>query len=102
MVDLCLFLLPAEVVKVGGLSCVYSIRNEAARMGGLGFHHWNFDLGPNGEWLITNWDTKLQHNMTQILLEFAQDVPTLAAAEDDRVWKCFKKTHEVPDLFRPV
>jgi len=95
-------LLPAEVVKVGGLSCVFSIRNEAAHMGGKGFHHWNLDLGSNGDWIITNWDTKLQHNMTQILSEFAQDVPTFGAAEDGQLWKCFKKTHDVPDLFSQI
>lgn len=96
------FIESLRVVKVGGLSCVFSIRNEAAHMGGKGFHHWNLDLGSNGDWIITNWDTKLQHNMTQILSEFAQDVPTFGAAEDGQLWKCFKKTHDVPDLFSQI
>ena len=89
--------LNSEAVRIGGLSCVYSVRNVAAHMNGAGFHHWDFDESPDDEWVVTNWDTKEKHNLDKLLQGFARQIYTEKEANTARMWKCYNKTHEVPD-----
>lgn len=84
-----------KTVRVGGISCVYTLLNEASSMGGAGFHQWDFKINESSEWIIENFKSKAQHNVDNIIRPYASRIPILFEAEGHEVF-CYKKIDQVP------
>ena len=67
-----------RVTRVGGISCIYSVKNEAEHQGATGFHQWNFDVDIKGHWIIKGtgeYATK-QVDVTRSVSHFAKQIDT--------------------------
>ena len=84
-----------RTVRVGGLSCVYTMLNEATKMGGVGFHQWDFKSNESSKWIIENFQTKAQFNVDDIVLNYAVRIPTHDVSEGQDLF-CYKKIGQVP------
>jgi len=89
------FLESLRTVRVGGISCVYTLINEATNMGGVGFHQWDFKLNASGEWIIENFKTKIQTNVDNALSVFTQRLYTPLNYTTTQHFICYQKTGEV-------
>eukprot|EP00518_Triparma_eleuthera_P016691 CAMPEP_0197554170 /NCGR_PEP_ID=MMETSP1320-20131121/10762_1 /TAXON_ID=91990 /ORGANISM="Bolidomonas sp., Strain RCC2347" /LENGTH=313 /DNA_ID=CAMNT_0043115027 /DNA_START=252 /DNA_END=1193 /DNA_ORIENTATION=+ len=102
------FIEAIRTTKIGGISCVYSIKNEALHMGGQGFHQWNFDQrSSDRHWIIGNIQLSDEIDVDDIVAPFAKqiDLQTVNAKEnnlglyavpDHQMFVCYEKTGEVP------
>ena len=87
-----------RVTRIGGLSCVHSMKQEATRMANQGFHQWNFDVNADGAWVMINSNTKLMSNIDQLFAGILKPLD-LARAEvidvgETQFLKCYRKlTH---------
>lgn len=87
-----------RVTRIGGLACVHSMKQEATRMANKGFHQWNFDVNPDGAWVMINSNTKFMSNIDQLFDGILKPLD-LARAEvidvdEAQFLKCYRKlTH---------
>lgn len=93
-----------RATHVGGISCVYSMKNEAKRNSGHGFHQWNFDVHQDsGHWLVENFQTSSVRDMDELVALFARRVDLThinsisPKVPEKQMFVCYQKTAEVPD-----
>lgn len=100
------FLEALKATAIGGISCVYSIRNEAAGMNGVGFHRWNFDINQQGHWIISNIESSdAAINVDQLISSFATKVETRDVAPpmgQNQMFVCYQKTSQVPKFMEKI
>ena len=84
-----------RVTRVGGLACVFSMKNEATRMANQGFHQWDFTIDANGAWLVTSSLSKASSNVDTLFagvllpLDLAQAQVT--DVDEAQFLKCYRK-----------
>ena len=83
-----------RTVRVGGISCVYTMANEATKMSGIGFHQWDFELNASGEWIVKNFKTKVQSNVDKTISTFAKRLSTPLTITA-QYFICYQKTGKV-------
>jgi len=88
------FMESLKTVRVGGISCVYTLLNEASSMGGAGFHQWNFKTNESSEWIIENFKSKAQHNVDNTIRPYASRIPMHVDAKGQDLF-CYKKIDQV-------
>ena len=86
------FLESLKAVRVGGISCVFTLEREAEHMQGAGFHQWNFYLNNSSEWIVENFETKAKSNVDNIIHAFAKRLPTPRTTQP---FICYQKIDKV-------
>ena len=92
-----------NVTKSGGLVCIHSMRNEAHRQGGVGFHKWNFDI-VDDKWIITNVNEASSQTVENIFInikkvdtiygKYDEDFKYLHvfSESDEQFLRCYRRT----------
>lgn len=90
--------------NVGGISCVYSMKNEAKKNQRRGFHQWNFDVHQDsGHWLVENFQTSSVQDMNELVAPFARPVDLThinsisPEVPEQHMFVCYQKTADVPE-----
>lgn len=89
------FLESLMTVRIGGISCVYTMIDEASQMNGAGFHQWNFRLNASRMWLIENHQTKAKKVVDSSIESFAKRLATPDPSDSNQLFICYQKTGEV-------
>lgn len=96
------FVQSIRAIRIGGISCVYSVKNESSNQGASGFHQWNFDLDSQGHWLVTgtverssslvNMNKAVSHIAKMIDTTFLNVANDTFAVPNGHMFVCFQKT----------